>query len=105
MNWNRAWGHWVKLGSLKLGSLKMKSSLFKCMHDAWLTGEIAVRRHKIIVLPKCPLCKNQIFSKVHIITQCSVSKQERESMIQTINTKQMYNKTNLLYLDGNFSEI
>ena len=99
VQWEKAWGNWTKISSLK-----MKSILFKYMHDAWLTGEIAVRRHMIAVSPKCPLCKTSFYNKFHIIIQCRVTKNDRDNLITKIKQTQTYNRNRLLYLDGDYNK-
>ena len=71
------------------------------MHDAWLTGEIAVRRHMIAESPKCPLCKKFTYTKVHIILQCAWNKIKRENLLTNLNKRIPFKDTNLLYLEGN----
>ena len=69
------------------------------MHDAWLTGECAVRRHMVRVSPKCPLCGIFNYTKLHVMTQCTKNNLERKKVIETISKTNKYNRNQILYLD------
>ncbi len=79
VNFEKIWKSWEKINSLKIQSL-----IFKYIHNAWLTGNIAKRRHMIRNIPKCPLCKKFEFSKKHVIINCQTIKNERDEIISII---------------------
>jgi hypothetical protein len=83
INLDKAWGNWVQIGSQKI-----KSILFKYMLDAWLTGEIADRS----VAKMSTVLKLYFFyiQKPTYFTQCMVTRQERNKIIQSINAKHMF---------------
>jgi hypothetical protein len=55
-------------------------------------------------IPKCPLCKNANFTRIHVITECKAMVLERNNLIVQISKNEKFRKYMLLHLDGNFNK-
>jgi hypothetical protein len=99
VNWEKIWKQWEGIKSLKIQSI-----IYKYLHNAWLTGDVAMRRHMIKKIPKCPLCKNANFTRIHVITECKAMVLERNNLIVQISKNEKFRKYMLLHLDGNFNK-
>jgi len=98
VNWARVWRHWSDIVSPKVQSI-----IYTYLHNSWLTGEVAFKRHLRRTLVSCPLCRKAPYTKDHTITRCDGTKEERIKLIIEIMKVDKYDRRQLLFLDGNFN--
>jgi hypothetical protein len=85
-------------------SPKVQSIIYTYLHNSWLTGEVAFKRHLRRTLVSCPLCRKAPYTKDHTITRCDGTKEERIKLIIEIMKVDKYDRRQLLFLDGNFNK-
>jgi hypothetical protein len=83
LNWKKIWKRWEGIKSPS-----SQSMIFLFLHDVWITGEVAFKRHIIHLIPPCHLCGQSIDSKKHLILHCPKTAPEREKIKRELLRKQ-----------------
>ena len=99
INWPRVWRHWSDIYSPQVQSI-----IYLYLHDSWLTGEVALRRRMTRTQVRCPLCRKAPYTREHVIVQCDETKEERTKLIKELMKIDVYDKRQLLFLDGKFNK-